>query len=91
MEKILMKKILMKEISMKKINSQSIQKKLRKEARERCQNLSEEEKDKKRQYAREQYNFFLQKKKERNVNMVVNDIKTYYRMSIDKIFLECKK
>ena len=46
---------------------------LSKKAFERYQNLSEEEKDKRGQYAHEQY----RKKKKRSVNMVVNDIKIF--------------
>ena len=34
--------------------------KVKKEARERCQNLSEEEKEKKRQYGRERYKNHLE-------------------------------
>ena len=34
---------------------------------------------------------FLKQKKERSVNMVVNDTKVFYKMSIEQIFLECKK
>ena len=39
--------------------------KLRKEARERCQNLSEEEKDKKRKQIRERYQNFNKEEKEK--------------------------
>ena len=38
---------------------------LRKEARERCQNLSEGEKDKNRRYAREQYRNLFEEKIEK--------------------------
>ena len=65
--------------------------KLRKEARERYQNLSEGEKDKKRQYARERYRNLSEAEKGKRVNMVVNDTKVFYKMSIEQIFLECKK
>ena len=37
--------------------------KLQKEARERCQNLSEEEKDKRRKKARERYQNFTEEEK----------------------------
>ena len=39
--------------------------KLRKEARERCQNLSQEEKDKKRKQIRERYQNFNKEEKEK--------------------------
>ena len=52
--------------------------KLQKEACERYQNLSEEEKDKKGQYARERdMEAFLKKKKKRSVSMVVKDIRIF--------------
>ena len=60
--------------------------KLRKEARERYQNLSEGE-----NMLVSDIEIFLKQKKERSVNMVVNDTKVFYKMSIEQIFLECKK
>ena len=46
--------------------------KIRKEAREKYQNLPEEE-------------------KKRSINMVVKDIRIFWRMSIENIFLEFRK
>ena len=46
--------------------------KIRKEAREKYQNIAEEE-------------------KKRSINMVVKDIRIFWRMSIENIFLEFRK
>ena len=45
---------------------------LRKEARERCQNLSEEEKDKKCQYHREREKNLSEEEKEKKVEYMIN-------------------
>ena len=51
--------------------------KIRKEARKRYQNLSEEEKKKRDNMLVSDTENFLNKKKERSVNMVVNDIRIF--------------
>ena len=53
--------------------------KLQKEARERYQNLSEENKNKKRKYARKGIKIFLNKKKTKSEN-VANAIKIHPNM-----------
>ena len=63
--------------------------KLRKEARERHQNFSEENKRKSVNMLVSGIEIFLRKKKKGNVNMVVNNIRIFYRMSIEKLFLKC--
>ena len=63
--------------------------KLRKEARERHQNLSEENKRKSINMLVSGIEIFLKKKKKGNVNMVVNKIRIFYRMSIEKFILKC--
>ena len=51
--------------------------KLRKEAHERYQNLSEEEKTKSINMLISGIEIFLEKKKKRNLNMVVKDIRIF--------------
>ena len=56
---------------------QKNEEKLSKRARGKYQILSEEEKDKKRQYPRERYRNLSKEEKEKSVNMVVNDVKNF--------------
>ena len=53
--------------------------------------FSEEEKDKKSKYAREWYRNFSEEKKRKSVTMVLKNVKILQRISLEKIFLKCKK
>ena len=52
-------------------------KNLQKESREKYQNLSEEEKDKKGKYLQERYRNLSEEEKKRSVNMVAKDIRIF--------------
>ena len=58
---------------------------LRKKARERYQNLSEEEKDKIRKKARERYQNVIKKEKEKNINIISNVKRSY--LTIEEIII----
>ena len=50
---------------------------LAKEARERYQNISDEEKNKRQKEARERYQNFTEEEKEKNVSIIVDVIKIF--------------
>ena len=58
---------------------------LRKKARERYQNLSEEEKDKIRKKARERYQNVIKKEKEKNINIISNVKRSY--LTIEEVII----
>ena len=65
--------------------------KLRKEARERYQNLSEEEKDKRCKYGCEWYRNLSEKEKEKKLEYGREQYKNLLEDEHKNVFLECRK
>ena len=67
-------------LNIKKSPKKKSPERLRKEARKRHQNLSEEEKDKRQKRSRERYQNFSEEEKGKTVNIIVIDIELFLKI-----------